>query len=74
LRSRLARLLRDGCVAGRFDLLDGPRGATGVAVMVLDMCSRTAEWYDPTRADRPERLIQRYVSAALRLAGAATPG
>lgn len=72
MRSRLARLLRDGCVAGRFDLLDGPRGATGVAVMVLDMCSRTAEWYDPARTDRPERLVQRYRSAALRIAGATT--
>ena len=72
LRSRLARVLRDGCVAGRFDLIDGPRGATGVAVMVLDMCSRTSEWYDPNRTDRPERLVERYLTAALRLAGART--
>lgn len=70
MRTRLARLLRDGAVAGRFDLLDGPRSATGVAVMVLDMCSRTSEWYDPARSARPERLVERYVAGALRLAGA----
>jgi AcrR family transcriptional regulator len=70
MRTRLARVLRDGAVAGSFDLLDGPRGATGVAVMVLDMCSRTSEWYDPARPGRPERLVERYVSGALRLAGA----
>jgi AcrR family transcriptional regulator len=70
LRAELARLLRDGCVAGYFDLIDGPRGAVNAAVMVLDMCSRTAEWYDPNRGDRAEPLIKRYVQAALRLAGA----
>jgi AcrR family transcriptional regulator len=71
MRARLARLLRDGAVAGTFELPGGPRGATGVAVMVLDMCSRTSEWYDPARSGRPERLVERYVTGALRLAGVA---
>jgi len=72
MRGLVTRLLRDGAVAGRFDLPEGPRDATGVAVMVLDMCSRTSEWYDPSRAGRPERLVERYVTGALRLAGATT--
>jgi hypothetical protein len=38
--------------------------------MVLDMCSRTSEWYDPRREEPPARLAERYVTAALRLAGA----
>ncbi|HKC28288.1 MAG TPA: TetR/AcrR family transcriptional regulator [Jatrophihabitans sp.] len=70
LRQRLADLLRRGSDAGVFDLIDGPDGATRVAVMMLDMCSRTSEWYDPQRAEPPHRLAQRYVVAALRLAGA----
>lgn len=71
LRTRLSRLLRAGAGAGSFDLIGGSDAATRVAVMVLDMCSRTSEWYDPTRAESPERLAERYVVAALRLAGAA---
>jgi hypothetical protein len=38
--------------------------------MILDMCSRTSEWYDPSRAEAPDELAERYVAAALRLAGA----
>jgi AcrR family transcriptional regulator len=70
LRARLAELLRAGARRRRFDLI-GPDGPTRVAVMILDMCSRTSEWYDPSRADPPEELADRYVTAALRLAGAA---
>jgi TetR/AcrR family transcriptional regulator, cholesterol catabolism regulator len=70
LRQRLRGLLADGAAAGRFDLIGGPDSATRVAVMVLDMCSRTSEWYDPKRAEPPERLAGRYVAGALRLAGA----
>lgn len=70
LRTQLADLLRAGQRTGDFDLIDGEPGATGVAVMVLDMCSRTSEWYDPSRSDARDALAHRYVLAALRLAGA----
>lgn len=70
LRQQLCELLRCGAEARAFDLIDGPDGATRVAVMVLDMCSRTSEWYDPTREEAPPPLAERYVTAALRLAGA----
>jgi AcrR family transcriptional regulator len=70
LRGRLARLLRDGSVAGRFELIGGAGEATAAATMVLDMCSRTSEWYNSRRSDRPDRLVARYVAGALRLAGA----
>jgi AcrR family transcriptional regulator len=69
LRQRLADLLRRGSEADEFDLIDGPDGATRVAVMMLDMCSRTSEWYDPRRAEPPHRVAERYVVAALRIAG-----
>jgi TetR/AcrR family transcriptional regulator, cholesterol catabolism regulator len=69
LRHELTRLLGEGAAAGRFDLIGGGDAPTRVAVMVLDMCSRTSEWYDPTRSDPPDELADRYVSAALRLAG-----
>lgn len=71
MRARLARLLREGCVAGRFELIGGAQEATAAATMVLDMCSRTSEWYDPRRSDRRERLVARYVAGALRMVGAA---
>jgi TetR/AcrR family transcriptional regulator, cholesterol catabolism regulator len=70
MRGGLARLLREGSVAGQFELIGGPNEATAAAVMVLDMCSRTSEWYDPHRAGPIDRLIARYVAGALRLAGA----
>lgn len=70
MRGRLARLLREGCVAGQFELIGGPQEATAAAVMILDMCSRTSDWYDPARKSRIDRLIARYVAGALRLAGA----
>lgn len=70
LRQQLTDLLRSGAESGAFRLLDGIAGAQPVAVMTLDMCSRTSEWYDPSRAERPEELADRYVAAALRLAGA----
>lgn len=70
LRQQLSGLLRQGADTGAFELIDGPEGDIRVAVMVLDMCSRTSEWYDPHRSEPPERLAERYVAAALRLAGA----
>lgn len=73
LRSELSELLRTGAGADAFDLIGGADAATRVAVMVLDMCSRTSEWYDPRRNVSPARLADHYVTAALRLAGAAPP-
>jgi AcrR family transcriptional regulator len=71
LRTRLARLLQAGETSGVFTLLGGSDRATRTAVMVLDMCSRTSEWYHPERGGTSGRdLTERYVEAALRLAGA----
>jgi AcrR family transcriptional regulator len=71
LRDQLRELLRTGAQSKHFDLIDGPdAGATRVALMVLDMCSRTSEWYDPTRNEAPDELADHYATAALRLAGA----
>jgi AcrR family transcriptional regulator len=70
LRQQLSGLLRHGAATGVFDLIEGRDGDIRVAVMVLDMCSRTSEWYDPRRSEPPRRLADRYVIAALRLAGA----
>lgn len=70
LRTRLSKLLRQGAGAGVFDLIGGSDAATRAAVMVLDMCSRTSEWYDPSRSESPARLAERYVAGALRLVGA----
>jgi AcrR family transcriptional regulator len=69
LRRRLTELLRAGAATGVFELIEGRDAATRVAVMILDMCSRTSEWYDPARAEPPNLLADRYVTAALRLAG-----
>jgi AcrR family transcriptional regulator len=72
MRAQLTSLLRAGAKDGEFELIGGRNGPTRTAVMVLDMCSRTSDWYDPTRAraERPETLAERYVLGALRLVGA----
>lgn len=74
IRRRLSAILLAGAGRGDFDLIGGPEGATGQALMVLDMCSRTSEWFDRHGpADIPE-LTERYLAAARRLVGAAGPG
>jgi AcrR family transcriptional regulator len=77
IRRQLSAILLAGADRGEFDLIggsagtSGASGATGAALMVLDMCSRTSEWFDRHGpADIPE-LTERYVSAAQRLVGAA---
>jgi AcrR family transcriptional regulator len=70
-RSQLAELLAAGERAGAFALIGGAKGAVGSALMVLDMCSRTSDWFDRSRESDPNRIIERYVTAALRLVGAA---
>ena len=69
LRARLADLLAAGCRAGRFDLIGGVDGAVAQALMVLDLCSRTSEWFDRDRDEDIGALVDRYELAALRLVG-----
>jgi hypothetical protein len=38
--------------------------------MVLDMCSRTSEWFDPHGPSDVDELTERYTRAARRLVGA----
>lgn len=70
VREHLTELLRTGVAAGQFDLLGGADADIRVAVMILDMCSRTSDWYDPKRAASSQRLAETYAAGALRLAGA----
>lgn len=70
LRDRLAALLRAGQRAGALDLIPGPDGPTRTAVMVLDLCSRTSDWFDSHRGTPIGPLAERYVQAALRIVGA----
>ena len=71
LRQRLARLLADGEQSEEFALIGDTDRATRSAVMILDMCSRTSEWYHPDRGGLPTPMLaERYVQASLRLVGA----
>jgi AcrR family transcriptional regulator len=70
IRRELADILRAGHDQGLFDLIGGRDDATGQALMVLDMCSRTSEWFDPHGAADLTELAERYVLAARRLVGA----
>jgi AcrR family transcriptional regulator len=70
MRRQLAELIAEGERAGSFDLIGGRDGAVASALMVLDMCSRTSEWFDRSRESDPSGIIERYVTAALRLVGA----
>lgn len=68
IREQLVDILRAGQDTGRFKLIDGPDAAVGQAMMVMDMCSRTSEWFNPSKPSAD--LTERYVTAALRLVGA----
>jgi AcrR family transcriptional regulator len=70
LRRQLTTLLVAAERAGGLTLIDGEDGAVSQAMMVLDMCSRTSDWYDRTRDGDPARIVDRYEIAALRLVGA----
>jgi AcrR family transcriptional regulator len=70
LRTQLADLLVAGERAHDFALIGGRRGAVGQAMMVLDMCSRTSDWYDRTRDGDTAAIVDRYELASLRLIGA----
>lgn len=71
MRDRLAALLRSGQRAGALHLIPGPDAPTRTAVMVLDLCSRTSDWFDSQRGTPIAPLAERYVEAALRIVGAA---
>ncbi len=73
MRAQLTELITDGERAGTFDLIGGREGAVASALMVLDMCSRTSDWFDRSRESDPDMIIERYVAAALRLVGATGP-
>jgi TetR/AcrR family transcriptional regulator, cholesterol catabolism regulator len=68
LRESLIDILRAGQAQGSFELISG-LSAAGQATMVLDICSRTSEWFSANPA-ATDGLIDRYVVAALRLVGA----
>ncbi len=70
LRQQLTDLLVAGERARAFTLIGGQRGAVGQAMMVLDLCSRTSDWYDRTRDGDAAEIVDRYELAALRLVGA----
>ncbi|TAM87028.1 MAG: TetR/AcrR family transcriptional regulator [Jatrophihabitans sp.] len=70
IRRDLTAILLAGQDGGAFRLIGGPAGATGQALMVLDMCSRTSDWFDPHGPVGVVELAQRYVQAAARLVGA----
>lgn len=66
MRRTLTGFIRDGAQAGLFDPIGDP---IGQALMVLDMCSRTSDWFDRSRDTDPAEIAGRYVRAALRLVG-----
>jgi TetR/AcrR family transcriptional regulator, cholesterol catabolism regulator len=69
-RGRVAALLEEGQRSGSMDLIGGTAGSVASALMVLDMCSRTSDWYDRSRDSDAAGVVERYVTAALRLVGA----
>jgi AcrR family transcriptional regulator len=70
LRAQLVGLLRAGEASGDLRLPGSAQDRTRVAVMLLDMCSRTSEWYHADSTQTPDQLADLYVTAALRLTGA----
>lgn len=69
LRARLTELIDAGRRAGVFALIPGDEDGVATTLMVLDMCSRTSEWWDRSRESDPEAIVERYVRGALRLVG-----
>jgi AcrR family transcriptional regulator len=70
MRRTLTTLIRAGAAAGCFHVLGDPVGQT---LMVLDMCSRTSDWFDRSRESDETEIGARYVQAALRLVGCVEP-
>jgi TetR/AcrR family transcriptional regulator, cholesterol catabolism regulator len=67
IREQLVEIIRAGAERQVFVLLPGRDAAVGQAMMIMDMCSRTSEWFNPTKASA--ELTERYVAGALRLLG-----
>lgn len=70
IREQLVEILRAGHDDGSFVLIPGRDAPVRQAMMIMDMCSRTSEWFNPSKAAAD--LTSRYVTAALRLVGATT--
>ncbi|HEY2298820.1 MAG TPA: TetR/AcrR family transcriptional regulator [Jatrophihabitans sp.] len=66
-RRTLTGFIRAGASDGTFRLIGD---AVGQTLMILDMCSRTSDWFDRSRHTDPAEIVNRYVEAALRLVGA----
>jgi AcrR family transcriptional regulator len=69
-RRQLTKVLLAGQRAGVFTLIDGEAGAVAQTLMVLDLGSRTSDWFDPSRQGHSATVLNRYERAALRLVGA----
>lgn len=69
-RRLLETILSDGFSAATFDIIGGAAAVTGQAVMILDMCSRTSEWFVRGGSTDAEELARRYVLAARRMVAA----
>ena len=67
MRRMLTGFIIDAASRGQFELIGD---AVGQTLMVLDMCSRTSDWFDRSRDTDPSDIIARYVQAALRVVGA----
>jgi AcrR family transcriptional regulator len=68
MREQLVDILRAGSAQGVFTLIEGPHAEVASAMMVLDMCSRTSEWFNPKQP--ADGFSERYAAAVLRLVGA----
>ncbi|MGI8667919.1 MAG: TetR/AcrR family transcriptional regulator [Jatrophihabitans sp.] len=68
MRDQLVAILQAGVAEASFALVGGANSEVGSAMMVLDMCSRTSEWFNP--AQPSAAFTERYAIAALRLVGA----
>jgi AcrR family transcriptional regulator len=68
VRDRLVGIMRAGTGSGAFRPIPGADPEVRAAMMILDMCARTSEWFDPAKAAvGPSDLADGYVAAAVRL-------
>jgi AcrR family transcriptional regulator len=67
MRDQLVEILRAGSATGEFTLVGSEHSEVGSAMMILDMCSRTSEWFNPAQASQD--FSERYAEAVLRLVG-----
>jgi len=67
MRDLLTGFITEAASRGQFELIGD---AVGQTLMVLDMCSRTSDWFDRSRDTDPSEIVARYIQASLRLVGA----